>query len=54
MNFGGRRTSCGIGVTPSGSGNKARRCFRKSIDHDRKVPSMLQKVSSLLAEGEML
>ena len=43
--FGGRRTSCGMGFTPSGNGYEERRCFRKSSDQDKKVPSILHIVS---------
>jgi hypothetical protein len=47
MCFGGRSTSAEMGSTPSGSGNEARRCDRKSADQERKVPSMLENVSEL-------
>jgi hypothetical protein len=41
--LGGKRTSEGMGVTPSGKGYDERRCFPRSTDHDKKVPSILRE-----------
>jgi hypothetical protein len=32
-----------MGVTPSGKGYDERRCFPRSTDHDKKVPSILRE-----------
>jgi hypothetical protein len=42
VSLGGKGTSEGIGVTPSGKGYEERRCFPRSTDHDKKVPSILK------------
>jgi len=41
IHFGSRRTSSGIGSTPSGNGYCSRRCWRRFKDHGRKLPSRL-------------
>jgi hypothetical protein len=41
--LGGKSTSEGMGVTPSGKGYEERRCFPRSTDHDKKVPSILRE-----------
>jgi hypothetical protein len=41
--LGGKSMSEGMGVTPSGKGYEERRCFPRSTDHDKKVPSILRE-----------
>lgn len=43
--FGSRRTSSGIGSTPSGNGYCSSRCWRSLTDHGTNDPSMLKGVS---------
>ncbi len=43
IHFGSRRTSSGIGSSPSGRGYFSRRVWRRLVDQGRKEPSMLGK-----------